>query len=94
LLKCLTLELGEDLVGVLGPGEGTTALVPAVTEPPDRCHHLLHAGEVPAAQRLALDDGEEHLDQVQPGRIGRVKWRWIRGWLVSQVWTLACLWVA
>ena len=23
-----------------------------------------------------------------------MKCRWIRGWLVSQVWTLACLWVA
>ena len=79
MLKGLTLELGEDLVGVPGPGEVTTALVPAVTEPPDRCHQLFHAGEVPAAQRLALDDGEEHLDQVQPGPIGRLKCSWIRG---------------
>jgi hypothetical protein len=54
----LTLELGEDLVGVLGPGEGTTALVPAVAEPPDGGHQLLDAGEVATAQRLALDDGE------------------------------------
>ena len=60
----MTLALGQDLVGVLGPGEGTTALVPAVAEPPDRCHQLLDAGEVTASQRLALDDREAHLDQI------------------------------
>jgi hypothetical protein len=31
---------------------------------------LVHAGEVAAGQGLALDDGEEHLDQVQSGSIG------------------------
>ena len=70
LCSVFTLELGEDLVGVLGPGERLAALVPAVAEPTDRGHQLLDAGEVATAQGLALDDGEEHLDQVQPGAIG------------------------
>jgi hypothetical protein len=65
----LTFERGEDLVGVLGPAKRVAALVPAVAELADRGHQLLDAGEVTAAQRLALDDGEEHLDQVQPGCI-------------------------
>jgi hypothetical protein len=63
LLRWLTLELGKNLVGVLGPGEEMPALVPAVAEPADRGHQLLHAGEVTAAQRLALDAGQGHLDQ-------------------------------
>jgi hypothetical protein len=46
-------------------------MVPAVAEPPDRCHQLLDAGEVTASQRLALDDREEGLDKIEPGRIGR-----------------------
>jgi len=31
-------------------------LVPAIAEPADRCDQLVDAGEVAAAQRLALDD--------------------------------------
>jgi hypothetical protein len=36
----LTVEPSEDLVDVLGPGERLAALVPAVTEPTDRCDQL------------------------------------------------------
>jgi hypothetical protein len=36
----LTLEHDEDLIGVLGPGEWTTALVSAVAKPPDRRDQL------------------------------------------------------
>jgi hypothetical protein len=34
--------------------------------------------DVASAQRLALDDREEHLGQVQLRRRGRVKWSWMR----------------
>jgi hypothetical protein len=67
----LTVELGEDLVGVFGPGEWLAALVPAIAESPDRGHQFLDAGEVAAAERLALDDREEHLNHVQPRGVGR-----------------------
>jgi hypothetical protein len=52
----LRVELGEDLVSILGPGERLAALVPASTEPADRRDQLPDAGEVTAPQRLALDD--------------------------------------
>jgi hypothetical protein len=58
LLRWFTLELGQELIGVFGSGEGTTALVPAVAQPRDRCHQLLDVGEVTASERLALDDRE------------------------------------
>src|SRR4029450_9691581 len=66
-----TLERGQELLGVLGPAERLTALVPPVAEATDDRDQLLPAGGVAAAQRLAFDDGEEHLDQVQPGGIRR-----------------------
>jgi hypothetical protein len=65
------VELGEDLIGVLGPAKRLTVLIPAVAEPTDHRNQLLNTGEVAAAQRLAIDDGKEHLDQVQLGSIGR-----------------------
>src|SRR5215217_2713330 len=66
-----TLERGQELLGVLGPAERLTASVPPVAEATDGRDQLLHAGEVAAAQRLAFDDGEAHLDQVQPRGVGR-----------------------
>jgi hypothetical protein len=45
----LTHELGEDLVGVLGPGKRLAALVPAVAEPTDRCHQRIQRSTLPAA---------------------------------------------
>jgi hypothetical protein len=66
-----------------------------MAEPTDRRDQLLDAGEVATTQRLPLDDREEDLDQVQPGRKRRGEvCRWTRGWLASQACTLACLWVA
>jgi hypothetical protein len=65
-----------------------------MAEPTDRRDQLLDAGEVATTQRLALEDREEDLDQVQPGRNVGVKCRCTRGWLASQACTLACLWVA
>jgi len=64
----LSTELGQDLIGRLGPGERLAALVPAIAEPADRADELLDAGEVTAAKRLAIDDGEARLDEVQPAR--------------------------
>jgi hypothetical protein len=66
----LSTELGQELIGGLGPGERLAALVPAIAEPADRANERLEAGEVTAAQRLAVDDGEEHLDEVQPAHQG------------------------
>ena len=60
------MELGEDLIGVLGPGERVAALIPAVAEPTDRCHQRIHAGDVAATERLALDDRELAGKQVLP----------------------------
>ena len=48
----------------LGPGEGLAVLVPALAEPTDRCGEIVDAGEVTAAKRLTVDDGEEHLDRL------------------------------
>lgn len=46
-------------------------LVPALAEPTDCGGEIIDAGKVAAAERLAVDDGEEHFDQVEPGRRGR-----------------------
>jgi len=54
----LRLELGEDLIGALGPAERLAALIPAVAEPGDGGDQLLDVGEVAAAQGLAFDDRE------------------------------------
>jgi hypothetical protein len=59
----LTVELGEDLVGGLGPGEGLAVLVPALAEPTDRGDEILYAREVATAKRLTVDDGED----LEPG---------------------------
>jgi hypothetical protein len=42
----LLLELGQELVGVLGKGKRLAALVPPVAEAADRGYQLVHAGEV------------------------------------------------
>jgi hypothetical protein len=55
---------------VLGPAARLAALVPAAELPAPR-DQLRRAGEVAAAQRLAFEDREEHLDQVQPETMGR-----------------------
>jgi hypothetical protein len=59
-------EPGQDLVSVLDPNKRLAALVPRLAEAADRGDQLLHAGEVTPPQRLASDDREEHLDQVEP----------------------------
>jgi hypothetical protein len=57
----LTVQLGEDLVSGLSPGKGLAVLVPTPTEPGDGGGEIGDIGEVAAAQRLAVDDEEEHL---------------------------------
>jgi hypothetical protein len=59
-------EPGQDLVGVGDPDKRLAALIPGVAEAADRGDQLLHAGEVTPTERLARDDREEHLDQVEP----------------------------
>jgi hypothetical protein len=49
-----TLELGEDLVGVLGPGEQLAALVPAIAEPADRRGRQHAAGKLLSSMLLWL----------------------------------------
>ncbi len=90
----IEVEGGQELLGVLGPTERPAAVVPPVAEATDRRHQLLDAGEIAAAQRLVLEDGKEHLDQIQPGGIGRGEVQSDTGGLPSQACTLACLWVA
>lgn len=52
------VDAGEDLVGVLGPGEGTGVVIPAVDERADDSHQLLDGGEGSAADGLLGDDRE------------------------------------
>ncbi len=66
-----TVDLGEDGVGVLGPGEGLAAFVPADDELANRGDELADGVNGAAADGLAGNDPEEHLDHVQPGRRGR-----------------------
>ena len=54
-------DAGEDLVGVLGPGERVRVVVPVVDEGADRGGEFLDGGEGAAADGLAGDDGEEAL---------------------------------
>ena len=60
----------------------------------DGADQFLDAGDLAAPQGLAFDDGDEDLDQVEPGGVGRVKCSWMRGWASGQAWTRWCLWVA
>lgn len=63
--------MGEDLVGGLGPGEGTGAFVVGVDEPADGVGQLVDGAEGAAPYRLPGDDAEEDLDHVEPGSGGR-----------------------
>ena len=67
----LTVGLGEDLVGGLGPAEWFAALVVAVDERADSADQIRDAGEGAATDGLAGNDAEENLDHVHPGRAGR-----------------------
>jgi hypothetical protein len=90
----LTVELGEDLVGGLGPGEGLAVLVPALAEAIDGGGELIDAGEVATAKGLTVDDGEDTSTRLsQDAEVG-VKCSWMRGCLASQPRTTGCLWVA
>jgi len=55
------------MVGGLGPDERVCAVVPAVDEGADLGVEVLDGAEGAAADRLAVDDGEPDLDQVEPG---------------------------
>jgi hypothetical protein len=55
------LDAGEDLVGVLGPGERPGVVVPVVYEGADGDGEFFDGGEGAAADGLAGDDGEEAL---------------------------------
>jgi hypothetical protein len=69
------------------------AIVPAVDEGADRADELLDGVEgSPSAYRLAGDDPEEHLDEVQELLVG-VKCKVTRGLLTSQWLMSSCLWV-
>ena len=59
--------LREYLVSGLGPGEGVAAVVPAVNEVLDGGDEVLDRGEAAAADGLPGDDGEEDLNEVEPG---------------------------
>jgi hypothetical protein len=61
----------DDGVRVLGPGERAEAVVPGVDEPLDGGDEVGHGRKAAAAQRLAGEDREERLDQVQPRARGR-----------------------
>jgi len=72
-VACLksTLDLGDQLVWGLGPGEWCGAVVVGIDESPDRVFEVVDADEAAAADGLAGDDAEEDLDHVQPGAAGR-----------------------
>ena len=61
----------EDIGGGFGPDKRHAAVVPGVDEGADRVGDPLDGGERGAADGLSGDDGEERLDQVHPGRVGR-----------------------
>ena len=58
--------LGDDGAGIFGSGEGCAAVVPGVDEVLNGGDEVGDGGEAAAAQRLAGEDREERLDQVQP----------------------------
>ena len=55
-------------MGVLGPGEGAAAFVPAVDEVLDGSYEVLDRGESAAADGLAGNDPEEDLLGSRLGR--------------------------
>jgi hypothetical protein len=55
------VDLGEDLVRVLGPGDRPGVFVPAVDERADGGGEFFDRGEGAAPDGLAGDDGEEDL---------------------------------
>jgi HEAT repeat protein len=65
------VDAGEDLVGVLGPGEGLGVVVPVVYEGADGGGEFLDGGEGAAADGLAGDDREEAFHEVDPRASGR-----------------------
>lgn len=62
---------GEAAVDGPGPAEGDAAVDPGVDEGADRVGASTDRGDRGAADVLSGDDGEERLDQVHPGRVGR-----------------------
>jgi len=56
----LTVGLGEDLVGGLGPGEGVGAVVPAIDEGADLGVEVFGAGVGAAVDGLAFGQGNQH----------------------------------
>jgi len=62
------VALGDDGVGILGPGERSAAVVPGGDEALDGGDEIGDGREVAAAQRLAGDDRKERLDQVRQGQ--------------------------
>src|SRR3954469_578107 len=63
--------LAMTVSGSLVPGEWPAAVVPGGDEALDGGDQFGDGGEAAAAQRLAGDDREERLYQVQPGPRGR-----------------------
>jgi hypothetical protein len=66
---CLSLgafDLGEDLVGVLGPGERPRVVVPGIDEGADGGDELIDGGEGAATNGLAGAEAEEALHEVEP----------------------------
>jgi len=59
-------DLGEDLVGGGGPGEGLSVGVPVLDIVPDVGDEDVDRGDGAAADRLAGDDGEPGLDLIEP----------------------------
>jgi len=80
----VSVYLGDDLFGWLGPDEGVLALVLAGDELPDSDHEIANGGERSASDGLAFDDAEPDVDHVQPGAGRGVKWTWIRGFSASR----------
>src|SRR3954469_21774539 len=86
--------LAMTVSGSLVPGEWPAAVVPGGDEALDGGDEVGDGGEAAAAQRLAGDDREERLDQVQPGARGRREVQRHPGWRLSQARTAGWVWVA
>ncbi len=65
------MQLFEDRVGCGRPFEGLAVRVVGGDEVVDSLHELLDAGKRAAADRLVGDHGEEALDLIEPGAVGR-----------------------
>ena len=91
-----TLDAVEDLVGVLGPGERPRVVAPVAGEGADGAGELADESKAAAADRLAGDDREEALHQVEPGAAGghEVQGDPLAGGRPSQARMSACLCVA